>query len=409
MLSGFRPAEVLKGRFMTSARGQGLRQGLVVVQFGISVALIAATAIVFTQLRHMQSQDLGLDLGGETSQLVVLPFMGDSTVVARLSQVRARLNAVPGVLGTTASLTAPTYGTYSAGSTVDGPNGPSDEFSTAAFLVDSAYVGVYGLNLVAGRTARGLPDGAPPESPREFVLSEAAVREAGFASNEAILGAPGQFWGIEGSVVGVMADLHVEGLQTAVEPILLTVDASSDIIPPNVLTLRVSTAGLPATLAAVETVWGDMAPSRPFTYTFLDEDFAEQYVSELRFGRLFGVFSGLAIGIACVGLFGLAAHAAAQRTKEIGVRRVLGATVGQIVVLLSRNVVALVGAGVLVGAPVVAWGMSRWLDGFATRIDLGWVPFVLATAVVLTVAVLTVGGHALRAALADPVRALRSE
>lgn len=413
VLSGFRPAEVLKGRFATSARGQGLRQGLVVVQFGISVALIAATVIVFTQLRYMQSQDLGLDLGGETSQLVVLPIMGDSSVVARLAQVRARLNAVPGVLGTTASLTAPTFGTYSAGgTTVDGPDGPGPEFSTAVFLADTAYVGVYGLDLLAGRAPRGLPPGAPDDAPREFVLSETAARAAGFARADAIdptiLGAPAQFWGIEGTVVGVMADLHVEGLQTAVEPVLLTVDEGT-ILPPNTLTLRVSTAGLPATLAAVETAWSEVAPSRPFTYSFLDEDFAEQYVSELRFGRLFGVFSGLAIGIACVGLFGLAAHAAAQRTKEIGVRRVLGATVGQIVVLLSRNVVALVAAGVAVGAPVVVWGMSRWLDGFATRIALGWAPFALATAVVLTVAVLTVGGHALRAALADPVRALRSE
>lgn len=409
VLSGFRPAEVLKGRFSAGKQGHTLRQGLVVVQFGISIALIAATVIVFSQLSHMQSQDLGFDLGGETSQLVVVPFMGDTTVVARLPQIQARLVDIPGVDGTTASLSAPTFGTYSAGGFIETPDGrPGDEISATMVLADTSYIGVYGYTLLAGRSPEALPEGAPPESLREYVVSEAAMRAAGYDSPEAILGQPAEFWGIDGEVVGVIADSHVEGLQAAVEPLALMSDTQT-IIPPNVFTLRVRTGNLPATISQIETLWADAVPSRPFTYSFLDEDFAEQYVAEQRFGRLFGLFSGLAIAIACLGLFGLAAHSAASRTKEIGVRRVLGATIAQVVVLLTRNVVVLVGAGVAIAVPVVLLGMSRWLDTFAYRIDLGWAPLALAGGLVLLIAVATVGGHALRAASADPMNALRSD
>ncbi|MEP0547453.1 MAG: ABC transporter permease [Rhodothermales bacterium] len=404
VLSGFRPAEVLKGRFASGQRGQALRQGLVVVQFGISVALIAATGIVFSQLRYMQAQDLGMDLGGDATQLLVLPIMGDSTVVRQLPELRARLLTAPGVAGMTASISAPTFGTYAADGTVEAPDGPGDEMSAVIVLTDTSYIGVYGLALVAGRT----PEATPPDARREYVLSETAVREAGYASPEAVLGKPAAFWGMEGEVVGVVRDVHIEGLQRAVEPLVLAA-SDADVIPPNVLTLRVETAGLTATLARLETLWADLVPSRPFTYSFLDEDFAAQYVGEQRFGRLFGVFAGLAIVIACLGLFGLAAHATATRRKEIGVRKVLGASVVQIVALLSRSAVALVGLGVVIAVPVVVLGMSRWLDGFAYRIDVGWLPLALAGGVVLLIALVTVGVHALRAAHADPVKSLRYE
>ncbi|MEM6285672.1 MAG: ABC transporter permease [Bacteroidota bacterium] len=408
VLSGFDPASVLKGRFASGHRGAALRRVLVVAQFGVSVALIAATGVVFSQLNYMQSKDLGIDLGGETTQLLLLPFMGDSTVVGNLPELHAQLEATPGVVGSTASLAAPTFGTYSAGGEVEGPDGLGAELSVVMYMGDASYADVYGLTQVAGRRPDRLPPGADPDTPREYALSVSAVRKAGYADPEAALGKTAEFWGVEGVVVGVIEDFHVEGLQRAVEPIALMSDTDT-IFPPNMLTVRVQTAGLPATLAAVEAVWADLAPTRPFEYSFLDEDFAAEYVSEQQFGRLFAVFAGLAIVIACLGLFGLAAHAAATRTKEIGVRRVLGATVGQVVVLLSRSVVALVVAGVVLAVPVVVVGMSRWLSGFAYRVDVGWQPLVVAASVVLLIALVTVGGHAVRAAVADPVRALRSD
>ena len=405
VLSGFQPAVVLKGRFATGRQGKALRQGLVVTQFAISVGLIAATSIVFAQLRHMQSRDLGLDLGGAETQLLVLPFMGDSTVIAHLPEIQARLAAMPGVAGSTTSLTTPTYGIYSAGGAIEQPDGAEKELSVAMYIADTSYAEVYGLGFVAGRRAERRPDGAL----REYVLNATAVREAGYADASAALGAEAVFWGMEGEVVGVIEDFHLEGLQAAVEPLALTVGLDGEVFAANVLTVRLRTAGLPETLAGLGALWSEAAPSRPFAYSFLDDDFAEQYVAELRFGRLFGAFAGLAILISCLGLFGLTAHAAAQRTKEIGVRRVLGASVAQVVALLSRDVVGLVGVGVLLAVPAVWWGMSRWLDGFAYRVALGPLPLLSAALVVLAVALVTVGAHAIRAATADPVYALRSE
>ena len=405
VLSGFRPAVVLKGRFATGRRGKALRQGLVVGQFAVSVALIAATSIVFAQLRHVQSRDLGLDLGGAETQLLVVPFMGDSTVVANLPEIRARLAAVPGVVGATTSLTTPTYGVYSAGGGVEQPDGAFKELSVAMYMADTAYADVYGLTLLAGTRA----DERTGDRPRAYVLNETAVRAAGYADPASALGAQAGFWGMTGEVVGVVRDFHVEGLQKAVEPLALTVGLNTELFAANVLTVRVRTAALPETLAAIQALWADAAPSRPFEYSFLDDDFAEQYAAERRFGRLFGAFSGLAILISCLGLFGLTAHAAAQRTKEIGVRRVLGASVAQVVALLGRDVVGLVGVGVLLAVPVVWVGMSRWLDGFAYRIPMSPVPLVSAALIVLAFALAVVAAHAVRAATADPVRALRSE
>ena len=405
VLSGFRPGVVLKGRFATGRRGQALRRSLVVGQFAVSVALIAATSIVFAQLRHMQDRDLGLDLGGAETELLLLPFVGDSAVVARLPEVHARLAALPGVVGSTASLTTPTFGLYSAGGTLEGPAGTERDLTVLMYLADSAYASVYGLDLLAGQ----LPQKSPAGAPHQYVLNETAVRRAGYPDLDGVLGAGAVFWGIEGEVVGVIRDFHTEGLQAAVEPLALSVGTASGLLAPNVLTVRVRRAGLPETLAGIGALWADAAPSRPFEYSFLDDDFAAQYAAERRFGKLFGAFSGLAILISCLGLFGLTAHAAAQRTKEIGVRRVLGASVAQVVALLSRDVVGLVGVGVLLAVPVVWLGMSRWLDGFAYRIPLSPVPLASAALIVLAFALAVVAGHAVRAATADPVRALRSE
>jgi putative ABC transport system permease protein len=404
VLSGFRPADVLRGRFATGRRGKSLRQGLVATQFAVSIALIAATSIVFAQLRHMQERDLGFDAGGAETQLVLFPLQNEASEAATLVEVRARLSEIVGVEGLAASLNTPTVSSATAGGEVDGPDGTPHEIMAAMYVADSSYASVYGLTFRAGRPARSRPEDAPVE----YVLNETAVRRLGYAEVGDVLGATADFWSRSGTVVGVVQDFHIEGLQSSIRPLALSVGRVEP-FGPDVLTARISTRALPSALAQIEAVWADAVPSRPFEYQFLDEQFAEQYVAERRFGRLFGAFSGLAILISCLGLFGLAAHAAAQRTKEIGVRRVLGASVAQVVALLSQNVVGLVALGGLVAAPVVWVGMSRWLDGFAYRIDLGAGPLVLAGLVVLAIALATVSAHALRAATDDPVRALRSE
>jgi putative ABC transport system permease protein len=268
--------------------------------------------------------------------------------------------------------------------------------------VDTDFVDVYGMDLVAGR-----PPGAETtaDSLAAYVLNETAVREAGYPSPEAVLGRRASFWGFDGEVVGVVRDFHTSGLQAPVEPLALV---AADFYH-SVLTLRVNTTDLPATLADLDATWAEIVPARPFDYTFLDEAFGAQYEAERRFGRLFGALAGLAIALACLGLFGLAAHAAAQRTKEIGIRKVLGASVPSLVGLLTRDVVALVAVAFVVATPVAYLAMNRWLDGFAYRVDLGLGVFVLAGALALLIALATVSVQAVRAATMDPVRALRHE
>jgi putative ABC transport system permease protein len=268
--------------------------------------------------------------------------------------------------------------------------------------VDTDFVDVYGMDLVAGR-----PPGAETtaDSLAAYVLNETAVREAGYPSPEAVLGRQASFWGFDGEVVGVVRDFHTSGLQAPVEPLALV---AADFYH-SVLTLRVNTTDLPATLADLDAIWGEIVSARPFDYAFLDEAFGAQYEAERRFGRLFGALAGLAIALACLGLFGLAAHAAAQRTKEIGIRKVLGASVLSLVGLLTRDVVALVAVAFVVATPIAYLAMNRWLDGFAYRVDLGLGVFVIAGALALLVALATVSVQAVRAATMDPVRALRHE
>jgi len=400
VLSGFEPAQVLKGRFASGREGVLLRRGLVVLQFGIAVALIAGTATVFSQLRYMQSQDLGFDVGGEGGQLVTANF-GELDAPQR-QLLKERFLAHPAVTGATTSITAPTGGNPKAGGEIDRPEGGRRDFSVAAYLVDTDFVDVYGMDLVAGR-----PPGAETtaDSLAAYVLNETAVREAGYPSPEAVLGRQASFWGFDGEVVGVVRDFHTSGLQAPVEPLALV---AADFYH-SVLTLRVNTTDLPATLADLDATWAEIVPARPFDYTFLDEAFGAQYEAERRFGRLFGALAGLAIALACLGLFGLAAHAAAQRTKEIGIRKVLGASVPSLVGLLTRDVVALVAVAFVVATPVAYLAMNRWLDGFAYRVDLGLGVFVIAGALALLIALATVSVQAVRAATMDPVRALRHE
>lgn len=400
VLSGFQPVRVLKGRFSAGRDGVVVRQGLVVLQFAISVALIAGTAIVFSQLRYMQDQDLGFNPGGEGEQLVTAQFGGMES--ARLATLKDRFAAHPAVTGVTSSITAPSAMSPQAGGEIDRPGGGTRDFSVAAYLVDTDFVEVYGMEIIAGR-APGAE--TTSDSLLAYVLNETAVRAAGYPSLDAVLGSRAAFWGYEGEVVGVVRDFHTSGLQAPVEPLAL---AAADVYH-SVLTARVRTADLPRTLAELEAIWAEIVPMRPFDVEFMDEAFGAQYETERRFGRLFGVLAGLAILLACLGLFGLASYAAAQRTKEIGVRKALGASTPSLVALLTKDAVKLVAVAFVLATPVAYIAFDRWLDGFAYRVDVGVDVFALAGVFTLLIALSTVGFQAFRAASMNPVKALRYE
>jgi putative ABC transport system permease protein len=398
VLSGFRPIAVVRGRFQGSARGARLRKGLVVFQFAITVALIAGTLVVDAQIRYMQRQSLGF----RSEQMLVVDFRSDAQVQEQVETIKAELERVPGVLAASASQVVPGRLGYTALAHLEAADGQVREFMMPVFPVDYDFLDVFGLELVAGRNFS--PDFAG-DAKGAFLVNERAVRAFGYRSPEEILGKPLREWGQEGQVIGVVKDFHYASLRSEIAPANFLLGAGMA----RYVTLRLAADDLPATMAAVETAWKRLVPHRPFTYAFLDEAFDEQYRAEERFGRIVGSFSALAILVACLGLFGLAAFTAAQRTREIGVRKVLGASVSGIVLLLSKDFAKLVVAGFVVAVPVAYVGMGRWLDDFAYRIPLSGGLFAAAGGAALAVAVATVSYQALRAALADPVEALRYE
>ena len=403
VLSGVQPRTLLGGPLSTSAGPSWLRRGLVVTQLAITIGLIAGTGIVYSQIQFMQTKSLGFDPGSaDTGELITLHFGAEEELNGRLESLKQQLRRHPRVTGVSSSITVPTGGTPMAGGTVEAPGGGQRDVSVEAFLVDTAFVDVYDIKVIAG-TRPGTA--AMAEGTVAFVLNETATRQAGYAAPDSVLGANAQFWGMEGEVVGVVQDFHVRGLQHAVRPLAIVVADEYQ----QYLTVRVARENLSETLADLGSIWADMVPQRPFDYAFLDEAFGAQYEAEQQFGKLFAGFAGLAILIACLGLLGLVAYSAEQRTKEIGIRKVLGASRQSVVLLLTREVVVLTVAAFAVAAPVVVWGMSEWLDTFAYRTDVGAGIVLGAGILAVLLAGGTAGLQAWRAARMDPVNALRTD
>ena len=396
LLSAFRPATVLKGTVSLGRRGLAtvLRRILVVFQFALSIGIIAGTVVAWQQLDFMRSQSLGFD----QEQILVLPFNWDQGVQERYETLKTELLQHAAVRHVTASGDVPGRMFTSMSYWIEGM--PEGEWGGInALIVDPDFAETYGLDVVAGRDFS--PDLAANLG-ETFILNETAVAEMGLTPDE-VIGKPFRM-NSTGPVVGVVKDFHFEGLQKSLEPLVMTVWPSWF----GYISLRLEAADLPETLAYVERVWQSVVPTRPFEYFFLNDDFDRQYRAEEQFGQVFAVFAVLAIFISCLGLFGLAAFTAEQRTKEIGVRKVLGASASDIVLLLNRDITRLVVLAAVLVTPVVYLGMDRWfLQDFAYRIEISWSIFLMAGLAALLVTWLTVAYQSIKAALADPVKALR--
>ncbi|NBC16737.1 MAG: FtsX-like permease family protein [Bacteroidetes bacterium] len=409
VLSRFQPVRVLRGRLRQGRGGGWLRKGLVTFQFAVSVVLIVGTAVVYTQLDYLRSARLGFD----QERVVMVPMQGgDDVHLPRYDAFRQALAQQPGVEAVSAS---------SEGLPSELLNGTGIAFADAGVPDDSLqglrlvavshdFFDALGAEMVAGR---GFSRELPTDS-GAFVVNEAALdllaqdlpqplRAPADALGKQLRG--WSEWPPRGPLIGVADNFNMATLHESVEPILfmLQPDWFSHYV------VRVQPGDLDATLGALRSTWAQFYPDWPFDYRFVDQAFDAQYRAEERLGQIFGIFAGLAILIACLGLFGLAAFTAQQRTKEIGVRKVLGASVTQIVALLSKEFVALVGLAFVIAAPVAYLAMDRWLSDFAYRTDLSAFLFLGAGGIALAIAVLTVSYHALRAALADPVQSLRYE
>jgi putative ABC transport system permease protein len=405
VLAGYQPVRVLRGSFSTSREGQTLRQGLVVAQFAIAIALIASTGVVQQQLSYVQSRDLGI----LAEQLVAINFGQDADVNRQIETIKREMVGLPGVAAATASVYVPGAAHDVTGFEVEAPNGQMQNTKANRYDVDFAFADAYDIEALAGRT---ISADFATDSTQAVMINAAAARHFGYANPAEAVGKKVQqddSQPVPYTIVGVVENFHYGSLHETVEPLVMVPLAAQYADHARFLTLRVQTEDLSATMDAVQDRWATLVPNRPYDATFVDQYFARLYEQDRQFGRLFAVFAGLAIFVACLGLFGLAAHTVQQRTKEIGIRKALGAHAASLVALLSGDFAKLVGIAFVVAVPVAYLVMSRWLEGFAYRIDLGAGVFVAAGVLALVVALATVGVQAWRAARLDPTKALRSE
>lgn len=398
VLSSFKPVAVLKGRFTASSQGQFLRRGLVVVQFVISVTLIIGTMVTYEQLDFMRSQELGF----RKEQMLILPLRDNEFMRTHQQTFRQQLSAIPGVQSVSISSHIPGGGSHGAATQIENKSGEMQMANMGLYSVDFAFIPQYKIDVVAGRAFS--PDYST-DSTQALVINEAAVSAFGYASPKEAVGKRFSQWGREGRIIGVVKNFHTRSLRSTIEPLTLRI-GSEDL---QLFSLDVKASNAQSTLAALEQFWQKNVPQRPLEYFFVDEAFDRQYRAEERFGTLFLYFSGLAIFIACLGLLGLTAYTTVQRTKEIGVRKVLGASVPSIIILLSKDFLKLVLIAVVIASPLAWYAMSQWLNDFAYKIDIAWWMFAVAGLLAVGIALLTVSVQSIKAALMNPVKSLRSE
>ncbi len=398
-ISSLQPIEVVKGKFKSNSKGKWLRNGLVVFQFSISMILISGTLVVYNQMEFIQNKKLGFN----KENVLVLERLN---VVNELDSFRNALMNITQVTSVSTSSTMP--GGYFFGSQFQKP-GESDVLTTKSLSVDDYYFETMDTKITEGRAfSEDFNDSL------NVILNETAVKTFGL---ENPIGATltttnpdqnGNILSIDYTVIGVVDDFNFESLRTNVTPLAIYSN-ESQVGFATFMPIRFESSNIQQTVANIEETWELYAPGEPFLYSFLDSDLDRMYKSEAVSGTLLAFFSILAIIIACVGLFGLAAYMAFQRTKEIGVRKVLGASVAGIIILLSKEFTKLVGVSFIVAVPVSWYLMNNWLDNFAYQTELSVWTFLLSGILALGVALLTVSWQSVKAALTNPVNSLKSE
>lgn len=398
LLSSIEPVKALKSSTLFGSTNAGFRQTLVVVQFAISLVLIVSTLVIFQQLRYAQNIDSGYQREHVFSFQV--PFTRDVSKAGARDYIKQNLRQTSGVAGVTSTNESIVdLESFHSGSLKW--EGKAEDFTptVAQFSVEPETQAVLGLKLTEGRWFRRdiRLDSA------NVILNETAVRKLGL--KKPVVGQWFEFQGSRGQIIGVAKDFHFRNLHQLIEPMVLFSSAGSQ----STIYVKTQPATSRQIVAKAENLWHEYFPDTPFHYTFLDESFNQLYQSERKAGQLFNIFSGIAILISCLGLFGLATFTAEQRTKEIGVRKVLGANVASIVALLSKDFVKLVLIAFVIASPIAWYAMNEWLADFAYKIDISWWVFALAGGLAVGIALLAVSFQSVKAALMNPVKSLRSE
>ena len=399
-LSAFRPAAILRGELTRGVRGALMRKVLVVFQFAISVALIVGVGVVYKQMRFLQNADLGF----QRENIVML--RADEKIKKSWQDFKQQLTGSPHILFATLSKRAPT------GRLLDAPgfrvelNGQmlTNPFGMPHNRVDYDFFKTYGMEIIAGRD---FSIEYPTDANKAFILNETAVRRLGLERPEDAVGMPIRTFApfLSGNVIGVVKDFNYESMHHEIIPVITYIQP----IQANTVSIRIASGRIKEALRDAEAAWRRFNPEYPFQYDFLDDRIAEQYRNEERMMQMFGYFSLFAIGIACLGLFGLASFMAEKRTKEIGIRKVLGASLSNIMILLSREFTVLVLIGNIIAWPLAFFAMNAWLNNFAYKTGIGWVVFAVAGFLTLAISLLTVSYQAIKAGLTDPAVAIRYE
>jgi len=398
VLSRFNAVKILKGITQSDRGGVGLRKVLVVFQFSLSIALIAGTLVVYLQMDHLQKRELGFD----RQQMLIVDYNYDQEVNKTSELIRNELLRNKDITSVAYSRSVP--GSYypHAGTEIETPDGQKEMKGQAIFQVGLDFITHYDLKLIAGRP---YSREHPMDSSTALIINESAARQYGYSNPADAVGKKFSQWGREGEVIGVVKDFNFISLHRNIEPLTLPFAAYDS----RYMSVKAKSNDMKRTVAEVESVWKELVPHRPFLYSFLDDDFNKQYQSDFMFRRLFTTFACLAIFIACLGLFGLATYTAERRTKEIGIRKVLGADVQSIVGLLSRDFVILVIIAIVIATPTAWYAMDKWLATFAYKMDMqAWI-FAVAGFIALSIALITISHQAIRSAFMNPVSSLRSE
>ncbi len=391
-LSNFQPAQSLKGNLPSKNKGSFLRKVLVILQFSIAVILMICTGIVANQMSFIRNKNLGFN----KEHIIYLPIRSKDTR-DKINLIKTELRKNPQIIDAAAGSGLAGASGSEGDVTVAGTNGQTKLMMRYSY-VDPDYINTMQMKIVEGRNFSPLHS---TDSSASVIINEAAVKKFGWKNpigkqfeNKPLL-----------TVIGVVKDFNFFSLHSAIGPLMMSIQPDEF----NYLLIRIKPGNIPETINYIESTWKRIVPGRPFDYAFLDKHFDDIYKSDRQTGEMFGFFSFLAIFIACLGLFGLASYTVEQRTKEIGVRKVLGASVGSVIFLLSKDFLMLVLAAAIIAAPVSYYLMNNWLQDFAYKIQINWWMFAAAAAIALTIAIGTTIFHALKAATSNPIKSLRYE
>lgn len=399
VLSGFNPVNALKSKLtVNTPKGISLRRGLVVFQFIIAQALIIGTLIIVQQMSYFMNQPLGFD----KDAIVNIPFRVDSLRLSRLDYLKQKLLSVNGVQAVSFSSNTPVEDGNDMWSTFRFDHAIKEEdFKAITKFADDEYVPAYKLQLVAGRNLQ------PSKFTREFLVNESLVKSLGFKKPEDILNKEISIWGdkIKCPVVGVLKDFNNRSLRNDLAPLLITTNVTMY----SQAGMKLETKNISSTLQSVKTIWEQTFPNFVYEYKFLDDKIAGFYKEENQLAQLYKTFAAIAIFLSCLGLYGLASFMAVQRIKEVGIRKVLGASAGKIVYLFSQEFIILITIAFAIATPIAWYYMHQWLQDYVYRINISWWLFAAGGLVAIIIALATISFQAVKAAMANPVKSLRTE